>query len=416
VGHGNVILTKTVALVEAKEMALKAWNGATVSGTAGLSNYRRGQKPTNTSVDTPVDALPLREKLAMKGKCSTCNKEIAVYRRFPSGKINKLPFKQCPVCYRVSQKSSSSSISTQESPIDSASAVSGFFIGAVEPDHAQPNQNPLPGQVGQSGTDRADTSDLNSVVLNHQIFKQEGWRAANTLSHPIVRLRISTSECDYRKFDVPFPSIQPKHVDVVTDSGAQSCLWSRDAFVRSGFHLRDLIPVRHSMKAANTAPIHIDGAILLRLSGLTKNGDEVEAAVMVYISPDAKDFFLSKEAMIQLGIIGADFPQLGVASAISGNCQSIGNTIIDQQHPCEQPEQPISLKAECGCLKRQLPPPTPDSLPFPCVPENRAKMKHWLLERFSMSTFNNCPHQILPTEHQHHSTTLAGNCKEGSIA
>ena len=120
----------------------------------------------------------------MKGKCSTCNKEIAVYRRFPSGKINKLPFKQCTVCYRVSQKSSSSSISTQESPIDSASAVSGFFIGAVESDHAQPNQNPLPGQVGQSGTDRADTSDLNSVVLNHQIFKQEGWRAANTLSHP----------------------------------------------------------------------------------------------------------------------------------------------------------------------------------------------------------------------------------------
>jgi len=136
---------------------------------------------------------------------------------------------------------------------------------------------------------------------------------------------------------------------------------------------------------------------LLRLSGLTKNGNAVEAAVMVYISPDAKDFFLSKEAMIQLGIIGADFPQLGVASACSGNCQSIGNTIIDQQHPCEQPEQPISLKAECGCLKRQLPPPTPDSLPFPCVPENRAKMKHWLLERFSMSTFNKCPHQILPT-------------------
>ena len=55
------------------------------------------------------------------------------------------------------------------------------------------------------------------------------------------------------------------------------------------------------MKAVNAARISIDGAILLRLVGTTKDGTKVEAAVMAYISPDVKDFFLSKEAMIQLG-------------------------------------------------------------------------------------------------------------------
>ena len=148
------------------------------------------------------------------------------------------------------------------------------------------------------------------------------------------------------------------------------------------------------MKAANKSPISIDGAIFLRLSGTTKNGCQVQAAVMVYISPDAKDFFLSKEAMIQLGIIDADFPQLGAALGCSGPiaCQAIGNDSV-----LEHPQTPMNIKAECGCLKRQLPPSIPDSLPFPAIPENRAKMKQWLLERYATSTFNKCPHQILPT-------------------
>ena len=105
-------------------------------------------------------------------------------------------------------------------------------------------------------------------------------------------------------------------MDVITDSGAQSVVWSREEFNKSGFHASDLIPVHHAMKAVNAARISIDGAILLRLVGTTKDGTKVEAAVMAYISPDVKDFFLSKEAMIQLGIINRDFPQVAAPSGI----------------------------------------------------------------------------------------------------
>ena len=44
--------------------------------------------------------------------------------------------------------------------------------------------------------------------------------------------------------------------------------------------MKDLIPVKHNLKAANTMPIKIDGAILIRLSGTNDSGDGVEAAVM----------------------------------------------------------------------------------------------------------------------------------------
>ena len=60
------------------------------------------------------------------------------------------------------------------------------------------------------------------------------------------------------------------------------------------------------MEAANAAPIIIDGAIILRLSGKNEKDEEVQAAVMVYVSPDSKRFYLSQEAM-------AGFPQVGAA-------------------------------------------------------------------------------------------------------
>ena len=62
---------------------------------------------------------------------------------------------------------------------------------------------------------------------------------------------------------------------------------------------------------------------------------------MVYISPDAKDFFLSKEAMIQLGIIDANFPQLGAALVCSEPiaCQAIGNDSV-----VEHLQTPMNIK------------------------------------------------------------------------
>ena len=48
----------------------------------------------------------------------------------------------------------------------------------------------------------------------------------------------------------------------------------------------------------------------------------------------------------------------------------------------------------------QLPTPGGTSraavLPFSALEENVPKMKAWLLRHFASSTFNQCPHQVLP--------------------
>ena len=87
-----------------------------------------------------------------------------------------------------------------------------------------------------------------------------------------------------------FPKIMPAHVNTVTDTGAQSCLWGVEDFYRCGFKDCDLIPVKRTIVAANRDEITILGAILLRLTGTDSRGNPHTAAVMVYITPDTERF------------------------------------------------------------------------------------------------------------------------------
>ena len=103
------------------------------------------------------------------------------------------------------------------------------------------------------------------------------------------------------------------------------------------------------MRAANMEEIDIAGAIFVRLHGKDACGTKHTAHVMVYVSPSTEKFYLSREALIQLGVIPKDFPKVGAA---------LESSAIEAQ------------TAECGCPKRSLPPGRPAKLPFPVCPEN----------------------------------------------
>ena len=143
-----------------------------------------------------------------------------------------------------------------------------------------------------------------------------------------------------------------------------------------------MIPVVHRMKSANRSPITIDGAVILRLSGRTADNQLIEAAAIVYISPDTNTFYLSMEVMIQLRIIPKTFPQMGAVMDNQLNVTAVTTS---------------TLLAPCGCLIRTKPPPRYKNLPFAPVVENVSKMKERLLADYASSTFNQCEHQVLPS-------------------
>ena len=79
------------------------------------------------------------------------------------------------------------------------------------------------------------------------------------MSHPTLRLRVETDRRDYAQMGAPFPDIMPAHVNTVTDTGAQFCLWGVKDFYRCGFKDSDLIPVKRTIVAANRQKIQILG-------------------------------------------------------------------------------------------------------------------------------------------------------------
>ena len=117
------------------------------------------------------------------------------------------------------------------------------------------------------------------------------------------------------------------------------------------------------------------GAVFLRLEGTdATTGQTVQTAVMAHVSESTERFYISRQAMRELGIIAHDFTKVQ-ARAVNAATSEIESEF-----------------APCGCPRHSLPPEKPDSLPFVPNEENVNKMKLWLLNRFSSSTLNRCPH------------------------
>ena len=217
-----------------------------------------------------------------------------------------------------------------------------------------------------------------SKYIPHQIFKENEWISQAAPPHPKVNLLISTEESDYARFGYHFPTVVRGEISAIVDSGAQCCVWGYEDFLRAGFQKMDLLPVRQSLSAVSKVGLTILGACFLRLRGITHDSDPMSCAVFTYVSSDVSGFYLSQDAMIQLRIVSPGFPSVGAAGVMG---VSEGRYTSDR---------------ECGCPKRTLPPRRPSHLPFSPVEENIDKMRDWVLEHYKSSTFNVCPHQILP--------------------
>ena len=135
------------------------------------------------------------------------------------------------------------------------------------------------------------------------------------------------------------------------------------------------------------------------------SGKTTSCRSMVYVSSSVKAMFLSYESLLDLGLISNDFwspdhvrhkarhPSNADSPGIPSDTPS-NNAIRTMNDGCSAPHN--SHDASCSCPQREVTPPRPSELPFPCTPENSKRMKAWLLDRYAASTFNTCPHRALP--------------------
>ena len=118
---------------------------------------------------------------------------------------------------------------------------------------------------------------------------------------------------------------------------------------------------------------------------------------MVYVSSSVHDMYLSYEPFLNLGLLANSFP--GVNNTDDRHPDELGktrpvNVTRSLNDGCDVPSALHS--STCSYPQRKAPSLSPAELPFSCSPENNEKMKAWLVERYSASKFNTCPHRPLP--------------------
>ena len=160
------------------------------------------------------------------------------------------------------------------------------------------------------------------------------------------------------------------------------------------------------IRAANKNQIKIVGAINAIVEGTSPSGETLRSYCVIFISEKVFGFYMSLDTMFDLNIISPDFPTIGGASQMSNKNLGAPESLVDGYNAvraihsgCTNVRTNVQkgeLEGNCNCPKRESVPPRPNSLPFEPIPENNEKMREWLLDRFSTSTFNTCPHSPLP--------------------
>ena len=378
-GTKNILKTSVndvIALVENKEMARNALPSSNLPAVSSFQHLKNAPTPSGTQTPSHAD----------KAKEATCPDCKGTYKIFTEGARgwNTKPHQVCITCYRARRRKKRQQRSPQF-PTPNVQAVESEPIS----------------QIGGVQTD-----SVPSAVLDHHIFSKGEWRRAHLLEHPRIPITISVDKSAQRRHSRPIhtPTAHAE-VSAIADTGAQSNLWSLEDFLAHGFSREDLRPVRLSLTAANRSPIKIEGAFFAVLMAKSPSGKTTSCRSMVYVSSSVKAMFLSYESLLDLGLISNDFwspdhvrhkarhPSNADSPGIPSDTPS-NNAIRTMNDGCSAPHN--SHDASCSCPQREVSPPRPSELPFPCTPENNKRLKAWLLDRYAASTFNTCPHRALP--------------------
>ena len=101
---------------------------------------------------------------------------------------------------------------------------------------------------------------------------------------------------------------------------------------------------------------------------------------ILHIVNELTGLFLSKLCLSDLGSISDTFPLPNEAVSMLGQ------------------ESSWPVLADCGCPRRVGTPPPP-AMPLDATLENIPKLKEFIINYYSASTMNLCPHQALPEMH-----------------
>ena len=178
-------------------------------------------------------------------------------------------------------------------------------------------RRPRSSREKQEVLEESSTDKVFADFLKYESSKKQPhmeWDGANFVptkprASPTVEVKTTLMVSAHGKFGVKWRGsrkgvYQSKRVDVVADSGCQTCIAGTDLLERIGCPEDFLVPTRHSIVGITRDSCDIVGSVLLRI--------ELDGHVtrqMVHISTKTKGFYLSETALRELNVLSQDFPR-----------------------------------------------------------------------------------------------------------
>ena len=157
------------------------------------------------------------------------------------------------------------------------------------------------------------------------------------------------------------------------DTGASITLTGKNLMKKMGLNSNNLLKDNTRVSAAEGSTIKVIGFIPVKLK-LKHDGMTHKTNEYLYFAEGVLTILVSLGALKNLKCISEQFPYPATESASS-------LTESDYMDDDEEEEEK-EVKA------RQPTPPRPEQLPYPPMEENMPRLKAWLIERFSTSSFN----------------------------
>lgn len=235
----------------------------------------------------------------------------------------------------------------------------------------------------------ATVNNKKTIKMSHREYTEiDGWVTNKDNKHPLITVGIEVSEVDFMNFGYQL-STKPLHSVsriAIADTGAMTMVAGKELVAGLGLTISDLIPVSIELSAANNSKLRILGGMFITVWGRATSGEKLATRQLCYIQDTDNKVYLSRSACENLGLISNRFPLIG--DCLPSKTAKTGEVLSSY---CDQ----SSEANKCNCPVRDKPPQVPTELPYPAIPENLKKLKDWILDRYSASTFNVCENQKL---------------------
>ena len=190
-------------------------------------------------------------------------------------------------------------------------------------------------QKGKGGNNINLISNTASKIPHMACDKSGSWQKQNVEPHARIEVQLSTCLPAYKQLHLQKPTCTvTTRVVALADTGAQMCVADLSTVDRMGIQ-RHLLPQPFlNVSGANNEDLKILWVAFLTITSPTGS----HTNQMVYLADNVGEFYLSKAACRQLGIIDANFPtphsptsslelgNLGESSPYSGGLQLVSNS------------------------------------------------------------------------------------------